>query len=1681
MADNAYVTPSLLGSDTVDMQAGIFSRLGDAATKGVYGAAVSGGLSIVNTFLDYTGQEAIDTAKTIRDFDEDYGNYYEENKDIIDLGGFVATSIVPGMLGVKALKLARTGEALGPISRALNFAATPAQRNLAKGLEALGRSGGTLTAEVQSAKRARLAWETADQVLVSAATELGVLAMMNDSPIFENDTAADFVKNIVIGSVFGGAIGGVFSAFETRGIMKAAGRQIEAGQRTFDVVSDPAKYGLKKADEILTFTENLLKLPDNFYDINFSYKLGKKTHYQGLPTSEAFKKSRTGAEKLATEQAKIKFNELAQGAENTGNAMFEFIAKKMQEGREAGHSAETIADTIGGYLQGVKSISSLDFESASVEAPKQFFVNLKPKHLGDMFSDVRGTSTGKKAYYLTTTDPRQIKSGSMERLGYGSVGEAFEDGYDMVYNKAGFVSINPKSKVIKNTPDMALKNDFYMDLETGSLTPDIVLTGGDILKKAGDFKAFKDSVTVSGKHFSQVASKSLDLNGSALEASTRFMWASSDALTDASFKKMTIEWNDFPLLDRAKGIAELALDSDTAIRMPDGSLQKFIDLVNIPEFVNELKLQALRDQLDTGPQKWHDVRHIQAHLNVSREWFETGVANNFAVVPEQLKEARSLSTYFKPQTVKMQWDSEAMQVARPDAGFVGPAHLSNYTLGHHYQLQTNKRTELNAFESAFGEDAKRFQEADDALIGGVRSTGSGAGEVTASNADYGDRTGLFVQDTGKATSLTQQKWRDADIKALSPHINAIRDSKEAAAELGILTTALRRDPAKYYLDHSGDTARLVDREAYKLLEKHPNDFQDLDAAILHLQDGGKKGSYAIQNIEVGDFFQASRDINKVRLNKMTTLTNALGLGRTMDDMVIYAPPVDTRRYPFFAFVRAKEKIGNHTDLSMITAKSSDELRSLANQVGDEYEVIYNDQTKRFFEAKGQYDYSLAINESRVNSDLQRRGIRGDFFPETRAQNVLEDYVQWHGNSSDHLVRTGVQVKNRQLLADIDFLSTQYRNVETSTVNASQRQASKIADPYDDYRKTMLNISKQSEYPILDKLNEFTDSIAKKMYSALDSVRNDVFEKSEEGFSNRFASLEYTNKLMADAGIGTEYQSIEQILLANERYPKNAIKEAVQKVNYWLATTTLRLDLANSIVNIISTPIMLGTEWSSIKRLVADDSELAGKLRELTHVKVPGQDQAVPSLTKTIYNASKAFWGPEKEALIKRFTDNGDIKGIASLYHEVHGDLAYRPGQEISKFKAQIDAAVEKGSKITGNDFAEEFTRFVSAHSMLQLTDPLVAAGRMTIKEQNAYISSFVNRVQGNYIYSQRPVAFQGTVGAAISLFQTYSFNVLQQLTRHMENGDKKTLAVFGGLQGMIYGLNGLPMFDAINTHLIGSLSSNPQHRDAYSELTGKELGDWMLFGTASAFPLFGNKSPALFSRGDINPRNVALLPLLPQDVPAVQASIKLVGSITGFAKQVGGGADVSTSFLQALEHQGWSRPLAGFAQLLAGESTTSKGSLISAANDLETTTWLSRIPDRLVNYGGVSRLMGARPMDEAISLNAINRIKAYDALDRQRIEALGQVVKTKLGNNQMPDDEELHGFMQSYVNSGGRQETFSSSMQRWSRDANESIVNQLSKKMGSQTSRRYQDLLGGEQMRDYTSMGGMPPLASEAE
>jgi hypothetical protein len=424
-------------------------------------------------------------------------------------------------------------------------------------------------------------------------------------------------------------------------------------------------------------------------------------------------------------------------------------------------------------------------------------------------------------------------------------------------------------------------------------------------------------------------------------------------------------------------------------------------------------------------------------------------------------------------------------------------------------------------------------------------------------------------------------------------------------------------------------------------------------------------------------------------------------------------------------------------------------------------------------------------------------------------------------------------------------------------------------------------------------------------------------------------------------------------------------------------------------------------------------------------------------------------------LLARYMANGDVKDTLSQFHSTIDNLSMRADFKV--FSDGVNKAFETGAKFTLNEQAEQMTRFISADVMRQLSEPLVEAGKLSLKEQNAFISVFTNRVQGNYISSQRPIVFQGVLGSAVSLFQTYSFNLMQQLLRHVENKDKRAVATLFGMQAGTFGLNGTPFFEAVNTHLIGNSPLNQGHYDAYSvapAVLGKQAGDWLMYGTASAFPAFGDNWPALYTRGDINPRHMTIIPVLPQDIPAFDAAGRVVSNLVDVGKKLVGGADVSETLLQGLEHNGINRPLAGFAQVLNGKTTTSKGSLISASSDFDLVT-------------SASRVMGAKPMADAVALNNQYRIKAYQVADIERREHLGEQVKSYLYKNEFPPDDVMDDFMLRYAKAGGRVEGFNAAMQRWSKDANQSVVEKMRAKMSSSYGQRLNEIMGGVPLDDY--------------
>ena len=1770
-------------ADTTTMQAGgqsALAQVGDALQYGVGAAVISGLGSIYNTGaagLNALGADVqqIDTYNKLQEMDTNWADYYKQNKMAIDTVGFIGTSFIPGTLAVKGLNAMRAGEGVGAFGRGLGFFRTQQAASLDKALVELAAEGGTVFTRINKNKLAAIGWGFADQALTAAAFETGVALTMKQSPLLADDSWWDIGKTALIGSAFGGIIGGSIDGLILNKGFKEAVTAIDGKQRRYDYVASLDNFGLAPGDKAYAIADSLISLPrevlGNDQTLALSFQLAGGKVIRDVDVSKILGNTLKQTESKALLDFQKTLNSLSTDS-TVNQPIAEMLINKFTGARNSGMADADLRDLLGSTLFELKAlraatetptvaasdlwyfkkalsadeiagIKTIDEWERNLKSTTPFaenaynkpyvFTGTQEQKLAS-FSDAarigfdkerkvkaairdddgtiytaksgsthihvmsQNTITGRnrEAGFVTTDGKFLSRKEAEEYVGtgdsaiytnsitakYPTLAAAWKAGKDVAFLPDGTLRVNDASKLWRRVDDPVYSSSRYINTRTGAITPDTVLTAADSMvagKALDDTAIRRDAVYLQQSGGTKVLDmKVFKSTGDSEYFTARHAWASK--LADSDIPRV-VDFNDFSLMDRLRTVS---LQDAAEITVRDGErILGTVADIGLADVIRSSKLsesqRLLVEAYEAG--KTLDTRALAYQLNVDPLWLEQAVASRFrdSMAGEiqqlgkvvKLEEGISLplASYtrrenliadFAPpqqfqdlQIIKpgMPWQERKLIIDEITAANGGQFVTGELAWGQRVRdaiaLNENAAASVMTPERVallpkLDQDAAKLAD----------SQGAGASTFGFANAGYGDNLKLNVQETGKHVHAWIQQDTKLVVDAFVPVATAIRNKPQAAAELGIVTNLLRSTDEKYVFNVAAADGKqsLILRELDDLRTKNPAQFEAAKAAAIA---DGKRAEIAIEHPETLEFLKTHSALNDERVGKRTVLNNAKGMTSNQRTGTVYVPPVDTTYFQHFVFVRPIEgKAFGTSEVSMIFGRTADELsKRIASVDQQNFTVITKRETEAYFKAKELYDFDLTINEPRINSELRRSGALNNFQPEVRPENLIEDYMRWHQKQSTRLVRDSVETYYAQQFAELRKLGETYVDLATSRFSGTTgKSKTEIANPYDDYIKTALDVSKRSEYTLLHQANEFVDALGTRAYQGMQRA----FGDAEKGIVN----WEQANAQMEKLGIKGvyHYKDADSFFAANVPRDRNVIREYVAKANAFLANSVLRLDFFNSITNVVATPILLGTELASIRSLIKSDPALVGKLAELTSVTSPG-GIAVPGTTKLIGNALKNFWGADKEALLARYIANGDVKDTLSQYHSMTDSLALRP--DFKLFSDNVNGFFEKAAKFTMNEQAEQMTRFISADVMRELSDPVVEAGKMTLKEQNAYISVFTNRVQGNYVSSQRPIVFQGVLGSAVSLFQTYTFNIMQQLLRHVENKDKRAVATLFGMQAGTFGLNGTPFFEAVNTHLIGNAAVNQGHYDAYSlapQLVGKQMGDWLMYGTASAMPaFFGAKDgPALYTRGDINPRHASIIPLNPADIPAIDVANRVVSNLWDTGKKLVGGADVSETLLQGLEHNGVNRPLAGFAQILNGKSTTSKGGLISASNDFSAITTASRI-------------LGAKPMDEAVALNNQYRLAAYRTADQDRMEHLGEKVKSFLGKNQFPPDDVMDDLLKNYAKAGGRVENFNAAMQRWSRDANQSTVEKMRAKMNTSYGQRLNEIMGGTPLDDY--------------
>jgi hypothetical protein len=331
--------------------------------------------------------------------------------------------------------------------------------------------------------------------------------------------------------------------------------------------------------------------------------------------------------------------------------------------------------------------------------------------------------------------------------------------------------------------------------------------------------------------------------------------------------------------------------------------------------------------------------------------------------------------------------------------------------------------------------------------------------------------------------------------------------------------------------------------------------------------------------------------------------------------------------------------------------------------------------------------------------------------------------------------------------------------------------------------------------------------------------------------------------------------------------------------------------------------------------------------------------------------------------------------------------------------------------------------------------------------------------------SQKVALVQGPVGGALALFQSYQFRVIQRLTEHLEAGDKKLLITMAGLQSGFFGTKQLPGFEYVNKSLISE--SNEDRQDIYSStynLMPKDVANFILYGAGSSLLQLN-----ISARGGVEPRQWTILPTSLEQIPAVNALWTTGKQMVEFAGNIASGAPVGEQVAHALQHNAWNRPLRETAKFVAGYSTTTKGSLEVDLADAKWNTW------------NTARMLGARPLDEAVTLDTVYRYQQYQAADRKDREQLSTVLKAHKIAGKDINDGLVGDLSRQYANAGGNIENFNRWMVSTYSNAGLDSGERLRKTLNNPGYQKQAQYILGRQIEDTENITVGEPTILEAQ
>ena len=277
---------SLLLNTTVANDDSFLDQAGNLVTKGLPAMVVSGGVGLANTAIslgnlvggDFTQYDAQQVTGDL--LGKDIQDYYANHETLVEAGGLLLSSIVPGSLAVKAARAGQRGLANAAAREGAGLITRTTSKVLGTGNEinqltkAIRQGQNSMTA-VDNLKFTTFGRSTIQGFYESFAFEAGAILTNNQNAILNPDDL-DYISaitsnldTVAIGTVLGGGIGGLLGGNLAKGQLRSAQREADTALKSLAANKDVTVRGALGGDNLVVtykeYVNSLAAVPTGGY------------------------------------------------------------------------------------------------------------------------------------------------------------------------------------------------------------------------------------------------------------------------------------------------------------------------------------------------------------------------------------------------------------------------------------------------------------------------------------------------------------------------------------------------------------------------------------------------------------------------------------------------------------------------------------------------------------------------------------------------------------------------------------------------------------------------------------------------------------------------------------------------------------------------------------------------------------------------------------------------------------------------------------------------------------------------------------------------------------------------------------------------------------------------------------------------------------------------------------------------------------------------------------------------------------------------------------------------------------------------------------------------------------------------------------------------------------------------